>query len=130
MDPRLEKLIFDYQQRVAAAVKMLEDAGLPRPASNFQWSAMQVPQVGTLPGGFSYFKHGFGCAVDGPAGRVDFDFGQRGQIDGFNAYRLCKFAERRLAEYGFASEDEIESAVEDAHTAGGLALSDQYYVSK
>lgn len=130
MDPRLARLISDYQQRVAAAVRMLEDAGLPRPASAFQWSAMDASQVGTLPDGFSYFKHGFGCAVDGPIGHVDFDFGLRGQIDGFNPYRLYKFAERRLAQYGFASQGEIESAVEDAHNAGDLAFSDQYYVSK
>ena len=98
MEPRLAKLISEYQERVAIAVSMLEDAGFSRPSS--------------------YFKHGIGCAVGGPPWRVDFDFGERGQIDGFNTHRLYKFAERRLAEYGFASADEIESAVEDAHNAG------------
>ena len=130
MDPRLARLIADYQERVSDAVTMLEDAGIPRPASHLEWAAMDVPQTGSLPGGFSYFKHGIGCAVDGPPWGVDFDFREDGQIDGFNADRLHRFARRRLVDYGFGSAEEIESAVQDAHNAGDLVFSNNYYVSR
>ena len=33
---------------------------------------------------------------------MDFDFGEHGQIDGFDAWRLARFAGSRLREYGFA----------------------------
>ncbi len=56
---------------------------------------MSIPQAGSLLNGYSYFKHGYGCAVRGPDWAVDFDFGECGQIDGFCPYRLEKFAQRR-----------------------------------
>jgi len=41
------------------------------------------PQLGfivqvLIAGGIRYFKHGYGCAVSLPAGKVDFDFGEQG----------------------------------------------------
>ena len=132
MDQRLAKLIADYQGRVADAVAMLESAGVPRPSSNITWSLMDVPDQIALPDGFSYFKHGFGCAVHGPEWRVDFDFGTRGEIDGFDAHRLYFFANGRLDEYGFATAEEIEDAVRSAHQAGDVTFSGYalYFVSK
>lgn len=50
-----------------------------------------------------YCKQGFGCAVDGPTWSVDFDFGDEGQIDGSDVWRLYAFARKRLADYEFDS---------------------------
>jgi hypothetical protein len=132
MDARLSKIIGDYQQRVAEAVAMLEASGILRPSSNTEWATNGVKGRGPLPNGFTYHKHGYGCAVDGPAWGVDFDFGDAGQIDGFDAWRLFDFARERLAEYGFESEKEIESAVRLAAQARELAYSGYilYYVTE
>src|SRR5579863_3535448 len=111
MDSRLAKLIADYQSRVSDAVAMLGEAGIPRPASNTEWAASDAPEQGSLTDGFTYHKHGFGCAVAGPSWGVDFDFGDKGEIDGFDIWRLCAFARERLSEYGFESDEEIELAV-------------------
>ena len=84
MEPRLERLISDYQAAVADEVQRLHD-GLPiaPPASKTEWACTDIPQKGVLADGTRYFKHGYGCAVHGPSGSVDFDFGERGEITGF-----------------------------------------------
>jgi hypothetical protein len=114
MDSRLSKLIADYQAKVAAAVAILESAGIPRPSTNREWVKTMIPHEGSLGNGFSYCKHGFGCRVRGPEWQVDFDFGDDGQIDGFDAGRLYDFAGARLPDYGFRSLDEVEVAVRRA----------------
>jgi hypothetical protein len=123
MDSRLARLIGDYQKRVSEAVAMLVAVGIPRPSSNLAWAVSDVPGKGTLAGGFTYYKHGYGCAVHGPVWGVDFDFGDEGQIDGFDAWRLYDFAQRRPTEYGFNSEKEIEGAVKDAERLSELKYS-------
>ena len=131
MDPRLQRLISDYQARVAEAVVLLNAAGIERPSSAVEWVRMEFPELGGLAGGFRYFRHGFGCAVRGPDWGVDFDFGEHGEIDGFDAHRLYDFASKRLSHYAFSSADEIERSVKDAHRDGDLTFSGYilYYLS-
>lgn len=131
MDPRLFKLVRDYQRAVARAVALLNAAGVPRPASNNAWALAQIPPEGDLAEGCHYHKHGYGCAVRAPSWHVDFDFGDTGQIDGFDLWRLQDFADARLAEYGFKSEEELEEAFGAAVAAGDLQYSGYilYYVA-
>jgi hypothetical protein len=132
MDSRLAKLIRDYQRRVVEAVAMMESAGIARPQSTHDWVAAKDPGRITLPTGFSFYKHGFGCSVDGAEWGVDFDFGEQGQIDGFDAWRLYDFARRRLSDYCFASEEEIRAAVLAAAEADELSFSGYilYYLNE
>jgi hypothetical protein len=123
MDSRLAKLIADYQSRVSDAVAMLSEAGIPRPASNTEWAANGAPEQGSLANGFAYRKHGFGCAVDGPHWGVNFDFGDNGEVDGFDVWRLREFARTRLSEYGFECDKGIDVAVRRAVEAGELRYS-------
>ena len=111
---------------------MLESAGIPRPESTGEWVCNGIVQKGLLPNGFRYFKHGFGCEVAGPDWDVDFDFGEAGQIDGFDAWRLFAFAEKTLSTYGFRSLEEVETAVRFALQAGDLEYSGYilYYVKR
>ena len=127
MDQRLLQLIRDYQGRVFLAVAMLEAAGIPRPASNTAWATRDFPRRGPMPGGFTFYPHGFGCAVHCPDWIVDFDFGTAGEIDGFDAGRLRDFARKRLAEYGFDSEKDIELSVRRAAESNDLRFSGSLY---
>ena len=123
MDPRLAALIDDYLAAVATAVRTLIDGGIDRPTSNTAWVGNGMPQTGVLPGGVKYFKHGYGCAVHLHSGLVDFDFGKNGQINGFDAWRLASFAEGRLAQYGFVSEDALKACFDAEVAAGALVFS-------
>ncbi|MFO0602796.1 MAG: hypothetical protein U0324_06450 [Polyangiales bacterium] len=120
MHPGLAHVIRDYQRVVARVVAMLEAVGIPRPASNTAWAGASVPWRGDLGGGVRYHKHGYGCAAQARSWHVDFDFGDVGQIDGFDAWRLAGFAGGKLAKYGFASVDDLRRAFAAAVDAGEL----------
>jgi hypothetical protein len=131
MNAGLFKLIRDYQQCVARAVALLEASGIARPRGNAEWAASDVPGRGTLANGFKFYKHGFGCALSGREWSVDFDFGEHGEIDGFDAWRLHLFAGSKLASYGFTSREDIERAVAAAASSGVLRFSGDtlYYLA-
>lgn len=124
MNDRLRSLIEDYKSTVAHAVAALEATGIPRPASTTEWVGYDVPGRGELTGGGEYFIHGFGCAVRLPDTSVDFDFGDDGQIDGFDWDRLSRFAGSRLStRYGIRDEHELQALIDDAHSSGDLVHS-------
>ena len=132
MDKKLKKLISDYQASVRTAVELILQSGIPLPVSSREWVEADIPAHGELEGGVSYYKHGNGCLVDLPSGSVDFDFGKIGEIDGFDSWRLVKFARSELAKYGFETEDTIEKSFEAAVKAGSLTSSGYvlYYVTE
>ena len=121
MDRRLALLIEDYQETVVKAIAVLERAGIPRPASNTEWAGIGLPNGDLLPG-YRIFKHGFGCSVKGPGLAVDFDFGNAGQIDGFDIGRLQAFATRRPDLFGFASFDQIRRTLAEATECGEITV--------
>jgi hypothetical protein len=123
MHAGLAKLVHDYQRAVARAVALLSAAGIPRPDSNGAWAGANVPGRGDLAGGARYYKHGFGCAVRAPSWHVDFDFGDAGEIDGFDPSRLSSFAGSTLAEYGFETENQLKTAFAAAVEADELRFS-------
>ncbi|WP_349655489.1 hypothetical protein [Xanthomonas sp. 10-10] len=123
MNSNLVRLISDYQTAVREAVAVMRDSGIELPASNADWTANGIPQRGTLKGGIPYFKHGYGCSVRLLGGAVDFDFGERGEIDGFDVWLLASFAGPRLSEYGFASEAALNDCFKAEVAASSLVYS-------
>lgn len=118
MDKKLKKLISGYQASVRTAVELIASSGLPLPVTSRSWAEADIPAHGELVGGVSYCKHGNGCLVDLPSGSVDFDFGELGEIDGFDSWRLTKFAGSELAKYGFETKSAFETSFEGAVTSG------------
>lgn len=123
MELRLERLIDEYLGSVSKAVALLEEAGIPRPASDHAWAVNGVPHAGALRDGASYRKHGYGCEVRLASGSVDFDFGRAGQINGFDVWRLADFAGDRLAAFGFSSQDELEAIFRKEIGSGAIVYS-------
>ena len=132
MDSRLLTLTTDYQAAVCRAVELLVESGIERPTSNTSWAGLDIPQRGELNDQIRYYKHGYGCAVHFPNGAVDFDFGQNGEIDRFDAWRLLGFAGAGLRGYGFSSEEELKSVFNAAVQSGALRFSGYllYYLSQ
>lgn len=131
MDKRLSRLVNDYQASVRLAVEMMHRSGIPLPSTCTDWVATDIPQQGKLAGDIRYFKHGFGCSIHLPAGAVDFDFGESGEIDGFDVGRLFGFAGTRLRSYGFETRDALAECFKTAVAAGSLVHSGYvlYYVA-
>lgn len=131
MNNQLAQLISDYQTSVRTALHLMKQSGIPLPSTCVDWVETDIPLCGELKGAISYYKHGIGCAVRLPAGEIDFDFGEKGEIDGFDSWRLLHFAGSRLAEYGFDTEDSPDASFKTAVKSGSLAYSGNtlYYVT-
>jgi hypothetical protein len=123
MDAGLSRLITDYQVAVQRGVELMRLSGIPLPSSNIGWTATKVPQRGLLNSSVPYFKHGYGCTIVLPEGEVDFDFGANGETNGFDAWRLARYAEHRPGKYGFASRQELEIQFQAAVNSGSLIYS-------
>ncbi|SFS15202.1 hypothetical protein SAMN05216570_3235 [Dyella sp. OK004] len=132
MDARLLTLIHEYLSAIRSAVTLMVQSGIPLPSSNLEWALNRILGAGELVGGVRYQKHGYGCEVFLLSGRVDFDFGANGEYDGFDPWRLKSFAEGRLAEYGFSSEQEVDDLFGAAVQSGALAYSGRtlYYLRR
>lgn len=122
MNPRLTRLIFDYQESVRTAVVLMLRSGIKMPHSGWHWTRVDVPNSGELEGGVTYIKHGSGCEVELSTGSVDFDFGENGEISGFDSWKLFCFAKNRMIQYGFDSYGEIEECLSADQRAGTVIV--------
>ena len=131
MNRKLADLIRDYQAKVHEALVLMQRSGIRMPDSSWQWIKTDIPQKGLLDGDIEYMKHGAGCTVYLPDGEVDFDFGTRGEIKGFDMWRLSIFANDELSKYGFESQDVLERHFETAVSQGYVVRSDDslFYVA-
>lgn len=109
----------------------MQRSGIEMPDSSYDWVYMEIPMGGELEGGGYYYKHGVGCDVRLPEKSVDFDFGENGEIDGFDAWRLAKFAGVNLRGYGFNTANELDEYVNFLTSVGILiqSLSGQRFVA-
>lgn len=114
MDERLVRLIGDYHQAVRKALALMQKSGIPLPKSSGEWLDTDLSHISCLNGGVGFWQHGIGFKVDFPEGSVDFDFGKFGEISGFDAWRLSRFAAERLPAYGFNTEQEFAACFNKA----------------
>jgi hypothetical protein len=63
------------------------------------WHQRQYPQHGRLGDGAEYHFHGIGCCVERGDVEVDWDFGPDGRADGFDTWRLWRFAKQFPTKY-------------------------------
>ncbi|MDS7815185.1 hypothetical protein PTQ36_30690 [Klebsiella michiganensis] len=90
MNEKLARLIFDFQEKILVALKIMHRSGIPMPLSCNHWIELDIPISGELDDGVKYHKHGAGCLVRLSSGDIDFDFGAQGEVGGFNLWRLRK----------------------------------------
>jgi hypothetical protein len=132
MDIRLLHLIHDYQAVVLKCIELLEASGISRPNSSIEWAANGINYTGILADGSKYYKHGIGCAIHSINFKIDFDFRENGEIDGFTFNRLEGFAEGELHKYGIESNAELKNLINSACFNGDLKFSGNilWYVRK
>ena len=119
MDARLRSLIQIYQASVARAVKLLcERVGIAKLRSPLE--LLSLPGRGQLSEGASYWRHGRGYEVTFSDVVVDFDFGESGEIDGLDSYKLQDFARRQHHLVGFKAQEEIRDTFQSAVDTGAL----------
>ncbi len=128
------QLIHEYQSKVKEAIDLFDRyEGLKQPKHPLEWQASGISQTGYLDpeSKIFYFLHGFGCCIHLQSGRIDWDFGSEGQIDGFDLIRLQEFVDRGTHNFPeFRDEAMLKSIFAEAESQGLIYKSDYilYYL--
>ncbi|MFK8052408.1 MAG: hypothetical protein AB8F65_05500 [Woeseiaceae bacterium] len=94
MNRNLDELITEYVDLATEMFpRVAEHLGASTTISNIEWACLGVPQRGNTPDGINYFNHGYGVAMTDGKRKIDLDLGDKGEINGFDAWRLFDFAE-------------------------------------
>lgn len=115
MEHELIQLIRLFNIAQQQAVEVLEsEFGCRRPESQSDFIVRCVPAIReanySAPG-YKIRPHGIGMEVTGKGLSIDFDFGEKGQFNGFDAYRLHNFAYRNKLKIAVIKEAEIEASL-------------------
>ncbi|NUU03514.1 DUF6896 domain-containing protein [Herbaspirillum robiniae] len=131
MKKNLKELITAYQRSTYSAVELMIQSGIKIPTSANAWANTDIPSEGKLNGEIAYYKHGAGCEVELPTGTVDFDFGEMGEIDGFDEWKLKKYIQPLLPAFEFDSMEDVELCFEKAVKVGSIVSTKRglYYVA-
>jgi len=89
-------LIHEYQSKIIEAAALFQKYKGIDPSNLMCWRRTGLPGKGFVDPEHrvAYYYHGIGCCVRLPSGEVDWDFGHEGRLDGFDAWRLWRFAEK------------------------------------
>ena len=69
--------------------------------------------------------HGYGCCIHLQSGRVDWNFGSEGQIDGFDLFRLHEFVHKGTQDFPeFRDEAMLTAIFAEAELKGLIYKSD------
>jgi hypothetical protein len=131
MNDELLKIIKMYQDSVELLFPRVADhLNVKLPISNIEWTCIEADQRGETPCGIRYFIHGYGIAMDDGNIKVDFDLGEKGQINGFDAWRLESFVEENHIDTKLSGNNLIETAIKEAESNGEVIRSDYilYYL--
>ena len=132
MKTELRELIEAYQTKAAELIPRLAGAlGFNLPVKDSEWAGLDIPHRGKTVDGLEYFKHGFGMAIKYDGGVIDIDFGDKGEYDGFDAWRLFRFAEESKLPTPYVDHRQVEFDMKEAEASGELRFSGYilYYFS-
>jgi hypothetical protein len=130
MKTEFDHMISDYISLISERMsRFCVETGFVMPKSPIDW-ATNGPKKTVLSDGTTYSKHGYGCLIALKSGEVDFDFGDKGEIDGFDAYRLSAFTESFPSRYSIKSEREMQSILEAELKSGAIEKRGRLYFRK
>ena len=114
MKKELRNLIDLYLTKTAELVPKIAYAlGVTLPITNIEWANLNVPQRGTTDTGLHFFKHGYGVTIKYVGGEINVDFGANGEYNGFDAWRLFRFAEVTGTQIPYKDHLEIAAELEE-----------------
>ena len=120
----LEYLIDHFRQAQDMAVRLLtQELGFPRPESNRAWACYcrdNRLQVGER-NGHKYLAHGYGIELKSDDFTIDFDWGDNGEADGFDGWRLWIFRTDNRLEID-CTHSQVNEWLKTAYNDGELVM--------
>lgn len=130
-------LVHKFNDTQAKAVNILMDVwNVKTPITTTKWVDWRVNQmVNKLPNekqGVTIFPHGYGLSMKTTEFSIDFDFGEEGQINGFDAGRLASFNNKINPESILTDNTFIQSIITHEVQKGNLLYSGyiNYYLTE
>jgi hypothetical protein len=124
MNEELSRLISLYQASVADLFpRLAKHLKVELPIRNIDWTAIDGEQRGETGCGITYFIHGYGVSMAHGNTKVDFDLGDKGQIDGIDPWKLWSYVEDSNIKTIFSSTKEVEREVKLAVKNGEMTYS-------
>lgn len=124
MNQELQSIIIQYQEAVAHLFpRVVSYLNISLPVSNIEWAGINAEQRGETLDGVKYFIHGYGIAMNDGNVEVDFDLGDKGQINGFDAWRLFDFVQKNNLQTSFKNEREIDELIKRSEKIGEIEYS-------
>ena len=133
MNEELSRIINLYQESVADLFPRLAmHLRVKLPIRNIDWTAVDGEQLGHTGCGIKYFIHGYGVSMACGNTEVDFDLGDKGQIDGIDPWKLWSYVEDSNIKTIFSSAKEVENEVKAAVEKGEMTYSGYmlYYLAR
>lgn len=130
MFPILDTLInrFRDAQDVAVAT-LIHQLNIPQPESNRAWSLYcaenGLHQTREL-NGIGIYAHGYGIELKIDELTIDFDWGDNGEPDGFDGWRLYTFSTNNCPDIE-CSHSDVDGWLESAYAAGELLKEGSLY---
>lgn len=130
MNPELDSLIERFREAQDIGVRTLtEQLQIPQPASNREWPVVCIDhQIDRRcrRKEIDIYTHGFGIELKIEDLTIDFDWGENGEPDGFDAWRLYNYTLDNGGPESF-THDSIQTIIDDALAAGELIKSGTLY---
>jgi len=127
MNEELNNIIGKFNKTQERAVEILENEfECPRPESTMDFITRCVPCIRIkkyTSGGYKIRPHGYGMEIVIDGIIIDFDFGELGEINGFDAWRLYYFVKSNNINSTLNTEDKIKAAIESALLEGYIIKS-------
>ena len=130
MNPQLDGLIQRFRDAQDAGVRALtEQLRVPKPASNMEWPVVcidhKIDRRCRL-NDIDVYTHGYGVELNIGDLTIDFDWGENGEPDGFDAWRLYNFTFDNGGSDSY-THDKIQEWIDAAVAAGELTKSGFLY---
>lgn len=136
MNSDLSQIIQKFNDAQEETCRILHDIwNMPRPITAEEWIDFRMTFNGQkerkTSASYKIFPHGVGLAFKSPEFIIDFDFGENGESNGFDANRLFNFIESNNIISNYNSADEIKRDIDAGVHTGEIVYSGyiNYYLS-
>lgn len=130
MDQELVYIINLYQSHCYHMVKRIfNHLGIRSDLiiNNFDWARLQIEESGMTICGIKYRKHGCGLTMSDNNIEVNFDFGSKGQLDGFDEWKIWEFIDKNKINCSYQLFDDIFNEFAKAKNEGILEPSESLF---